>query len=521
MILWAPVADRQTRDIVAFPCRRDLRPRTPVPINMRTHMNLRYTLRRTRHKPNAVIAAVVRHQRCGQFASVFTLFELLVVIIALTLCVTVVRGHACDNTRAADSGDTGAAEASSTSTAPQPPPFGGPWDTRPKLTGDWYGLREDLREHGFTFDISATMYYQGIVSGGLNESFEFGGRNDYIMNVDGQKAGLWPGLFINLHGETVYGDSPNLDTGAIVPVSIGRSLPAIEGTVTALTSVKVTQALSESFVLYAGKINTVDNLQQPFMPGKGLDAGFMNGAFVFNPVLGRTIPYSTFGVGAAILSNGQPLATLTVYDTNDTSTTSPFHNLFDNGVIIYPTVSLPTKFFGMPGHQTVWGAYSSGSYPILEPDSLTIFPPPLPGPPPRISTRGSWWIDYRVDQALWVDSEDPTRTWGVFGDFGISDGKPNPVRWSAIAGIGGSSPIPSRKLDTFGVAYYYLAISNSFKDDLGPLASLLRDEHGMELFYNVAVTPWFHVTADMQVITPILDRADTAIVLGFRARIDF
>ena len=225
MILWAPVADRQTRDIVAFPCRRDLRPRTPVPINMRTHMNLRYTLRRTRNKPNAVIASVLLHQRCGQFASVFTHFELLLLIIALTLCVTVVRGHACDNTRAADSGDTGAAEASSTSTAPQPPPFGGPWDTRPKLTGDWYGLREDLREHGFTFDISATMYYQGIVSGGLNESFEFGGRNDYIMNVDGQKAGLWPGLFINLHGETVYGDSPNLDTGAIVPVSIGRSLP--------------------------------------------------------------------------------------------------------------------------------------------------------------------------------------------------------------------------------------------------------------------------------------------------------
>jgi hypothetical protein len=249
---------------------------------------------------------------------------------------------------AADMPADGEAGVSSSSTASQPAPFGGPWNSRPKLTGDWGGLREQLRDHGFTFDISATTYYQGTASGGLQDTFRFGGRNDYLLNVDGQKAGLWPGLFINLHGETVYGDSVNLSTGAVVPVNIGRSLPRIDGTVTALTAVKFAQALSENLVLYAGKINTIDNLQQPFMPGRGLDAGFMNGAFVFNPVLGRTIPYSTFGAGAAILADGQPLVTLTVYDTHDASTTSVFDQLFDNGAIIYPTVSLPTKFFHIP-----------------------------------------------------------------------------------------------------------------------------------------------------------------------------
>jgi hypothetical protein len=38
----------------------------------------------------------------------------------------------------------GEAGGSSTSTAPQPSPFGGPWNSRPKLTGDWCGLREQL-----------------------------------------------------------------------------------------------------------------------------------------------------------------------------------------------------------------------------------------------------------------------------------------------------------------------------------------------------------------------------------------
>ena len=412
----------------------------------------------------------------------------------------------------------------SPSTAPQPPPFGGPWYSRPKLAGDWWGVREQLRDHGFTFDLSSTAYYQGVANGGLRETFRFGGRNDYLLNVDGQKAGLWQGLSLYVHGETVYGDSVNLPPGAIVPVNIGRAHPVFTVTASGLTAFKFTQALSENFVLFGGKINTIDNVQQPFMPGRGLDAGFMNAAFVWNPILGRTMNYSTFGTGAAVLAGGYPVFSLTVYDTSDHSTTSVFDNLFDNGAIIYPTVSVPTKFFGLPGHQSVWGAYSSGRYAIVTPQSLNLIPQVLQGqiPPASLTTlvRGSWWITYLFDQALWVDPADQTRSWGVFGNAGISDGKPNPIKWSAILGVGGSSPIPNRKLDTFGVAYYYLGFDGGFKN-LASVITPVRDERGLELFYNVGVTPWCHVTADLQVITPILEGAETSLVLGLRAKIDF
>jgi porin len=49
----------------------------------------------------------------------------------------------------------------------------------------------------------------------------------------------------------------------------------------------------------------------------------------------------------------------------------------------------------------------------------------------------------------------------------------------------------------------------------------VRDERGLELFYNVGVTPWCHVTADMQVITPILQSAQTTLVFGVRMKLDF
>jgi porin len=409
------------------------------------------------------------------------------------------------------------ADASSASTVSQPAPFGGAWDSRLKLTGDWGGVREELRDHGITLDVSSTTYYQGVASGGLDRGSDFGGRNDYWLNIVGQKAGLWPGFFITLHGETVYGESVNHQTGAVVPVSIGRAHPVFSGTENALTSVKFTQALSENFLVYGGKINTIDNVQQPFMSGRGLDAGFMNAAFVWNPILGRTMNYATLGAGAAVLSEGYPVASLTVYDTKDDSTTSGFNNAFDNGAIIYPTVSLPTKFFGMPGHQSLWGAYSSGHYSIVEKQSLNQISPELSA---TTLESGSWWITYLFDQALWVDPKDQTRTWGVFGNLGISDGKANPVHWSGILGIGGSSPIPARRYDSFGLAYYYLGLSKDFKDVAGTITPV-RDERGLELFYNVGVTPCLHLTPDLQVITPILGGAETSVVLGLRMKIDF
>jgi porin len=151
---------------------------------------------------------------------------------------------------------------------------------------------------------------------------------------------------------------------------------------------------------------------------------------------------------------------------------------------------------------------------------LLIFPPPVSGLPPTTLVQGSWWIDYRFDQALWVDPTDKTRSWGVFGDFGISDGKPNPIRWSGILGVGGSSPIPNRQLDSFGMAYYYMGLSDDFRNAVGSIVPL-RDERGLELFYDLGVTPWFHVTADLQVITPLLEPVHNSVVLGLRSKIDF
>jgi porin len=403
---------------------------------------------------------------------------------------------------------------------PAPPPYGGPLAERAKLTGDWFGARSALRDRGVTWDVSSTNFYQGVTSGGLNREFRYGGRADYVAAIDGAKAGLWDGLFVNLHGETLYGTSVNSFTGALLPVSIAQSVPLLDRSVTALTGVKVTQALSKNFAVFAGKINTADDFNQPFTGGARGVNGFWNTGMLIPPVLARTIPYSTFGAGFAVLRDLQPVLAVSVFDTHNTPTVSGFDRFFTNGATVTAQGNLPVTVAGRPGHYSVGGSYSSGKYAALDNNLPYLITQRLQGLlPPLPRETGSWAVYGLFDQAVWADAESK-RSWGVFGHAGISDGNPNPIRWSSNVGVGGSSPLASRKLDTFGVGYFYIGLSESLRN-FAPRLFPLRDEHGVELFYNVGVTPWCHVTPDLQIVTPVRDRVDTSVNFGIRAKIDF
>jgi porin len=402
-------------------------------------------------------------------------------------------------------------------TPTEAPSFGGPLLERSKLTGDWLGRRSSLQDYGITFDVSTTQYYQGVAAGGLEQAFQYGGRNDYFLNLDGEKLGLWRGASVTLHGETRYGESVNSLAGTLLAPNLFLALPVPNGSVTALTGVTFTQYLSEELLVYGGKLNTMDGVEQPLTGASNL-TGFQNTAMLYNPVFARTIPYSTFGAGFDCLQDEETVFAACVYDTNDTPTVSGFDTFFDNGATVYAELNLPTTFFDLPGHQGISGTYSSGTYTNLTPSAYLD---PIEGLV-IVSTQitGSWCLAYNFDQALYVSPEDPDRMWGVFGNFGIADNNPSPVRWFASAGVSGASQIAGRNADSFGVAYFYLGVSEPLKD-FAPILLSLRDEQGVELYYNVAVTPWCQITPNLQVITPFRDRADTSLLFGLRAMIDF
>jgi carbohydrate-selective porin OprB len=332
-----------------------------------------------------------------------------------------------------------AAALAGTTPAQEPPSANSSSPDPPTLTGDWGGCRTALEESGLTFDLSTTQFYQGIASGGLEQAFPYGGRNDYFLTVDGERLGLWRGLFVTLHGETRYGESANFLTGALSPVNEYLLVPAQEGFVTALTGVKFTQRLSEDTLIYAGKINLLDEIRQPLTGAVGLE-GFLNTSLIFNTILARTLPYSTFGAGFVYSRDDHPVFAVSVYDTNDTPTVSGFNTFFDNGVTIFGIVNLPTRFFGLPGHQGLSGTYSTGRYTNVQGSSYLD---PIEGVVVRAATKtGSWALAYNFDQAVWAATDDPERVWGGVRQPGDRGRQPQPDSLVRRGGDQRSKPAP-------------------------------------------------------------------------------
>ena len=88
-----------------------------------------------------------------------------------------------------------------------PPTYAGDIWSRPRLTGDWGGFRDQLAKKGVVFDADLLLMPQGVLSGGRDTGAGFWGNAEYTLNVDTGKAGLWPGGFLKVAGLTGFGDT--------------------------------------------------------------------------------------------------------------------------------------------------------------------------------------------------------------------------------------------------------------------------------------------------------------------------
>lgn len=396
------------------------------------------------------------------------------------------------------------------------PNFGGPLCERAFLTGDWCGYRTCLAENGIMFNGNVTQFYQGVVHGGLNETFKYGGHADYFLNMDMGKLMDMKGLFVTVHADTRFGQDVNLDAVGLAPVNSIMLYPSQEDE-TAITGFLVTQALSEELLVTMGKFNLLDLFAQIYpQTGRGVD-GFMNITSLTPLSLGRPLNLSIMGAGVTTLNEGRVQGTLAVLDTNNSSTTSGFDDLFDNGVVFVGYWRIFTCLCDLPGSHALMGIYSNKQYSSIDPESLTFIPGVgiVPG-----EETGTWNLTYFWEQKLWVDPCDAQRNIGALTSVGISDGNPNPIRWGATVAVQAQGLVCDRPADTIGVSYFYTGLSSDFKDLGGRLIDL-QDVQGVELYYNAAVTPWFHLTADLQIVEPADEAKDTAVVIGLRGKIDF
>jgi porin len=416
-------------------------------------------------------------------------------------------------------------------------PYPGDFWSRPTLTGDWGGVRNDLAKQGVTFDLSLTQVYQGVTGGGKNSRWEYGGTGDLTISVDTQKLGLWLGGFLNVEVEGNYNESVNGYTGALMAVSSNRMYPIPFSDNLNVSAANFTHFLSQYGGVTFGKYATVTATSgdmNEFAHGKG-DTQFMNLAFNFNPLLALTVPYSTLGAGVIVLPTKDPrgaIVSLMVLQGDGISSTTGFSDLNQNILSFAGEGRVRTDFFGLTGHQLLGATTSNKKYTSIDQSARIIIENAA-----LEDKKGSWNIYYNFDQYLYEPKKGAGQGIGIFGRFGASDGNPDPMHYFYSFGVGGKGVIFCRSLDTYGIGYYYMEVSSP--TFTGPFAgrAALRDEQGFEAYYNIAVTPWMRLTPDIQIIrgaqrntvstntagTSIvgMKSIDTATVLGLRLQLIF
>lgn len=395
---------------------------------------------------------------------------------------------------------------------------------RETMTGDWGGSRARWKEHGVEMQFILAGFVQGTASGGVQRQTLLNGKLESKFNIDFEKLSGWKYWSAQVKFEYRFGAPVLGGTGALNTVNTNVTIPASKGSVFAITALNFTRVFPIStqkgheIAVSFGRYNTLD-IQEKFFGGAGLEK-FFNAAQI-GPMTGlRQVPNVTNGMSIDYIRKGESFIAFGLLDPNDVSTTAGLDRLFADGVTLAPVINLPGKWFGKTGKHTFSYTVTTRKYTPFDALKQIVSPgPPLKPPQPK---RGSFSVSYVGRQFLIERGKDDG--WGVFTQLSIADDDTSPVTRFFDVGLGGNGIFTSRQQDEFGIAYAYTGLSKVLTNNLN-LVTLgnvrPHAEHQFEAFYIFHIAPWLKLTSDVQIIRPVVRRADTAVIPGARLELIF
>jgi porin len=411
------------------------------------------------------------------------------------------------------------------------------WE-RDRLTGDWGGLRTDLNDHGIKPRARFSQFVQGVGSGGIETNGRYSGKVDWIVDLDVSKfLGIWPGLFINLHAETQYGDSVFTDAGPSSLPNTPMLLPLPNCACTEITNLTIMQGLWEgsiplqedkgAVVLAAGKLNIVDLLTTSFPNfANGLE-GFLN----FN-ALYPAWPYlrfwfiSQYGASLALFNEdrGMPQVSFLVYGQDNVSAKWDISDSFSDGVGL---MGLFRVFWDWGDKQGYAAVLASGSTKEYSAGGDIAWEPPFPGfdPVPSLvrDTGNPWQVNPFLYQEIWRgdDGGEHERKVYLWLTGAVADKSPSFARWSVLGTVEALGPLASRPMDRMGFAGWYTAWNGNYERALRLIGVSPRNVFGFEVYYSFAINRWLRLTADLQLVQNLDKAYDLAVIPGARLVLEF
>jgi porin len=414
------------------------------------------------------------------------------------------------------------------------PDYKGTFGDRSTLTGDWNGVRQDLVDKGLHLDFKVVTTYQNMFDGGIDRDDGFVSTQELLLQLDTGKADLWEGGLIKLRVQSRFGDALE-GVGAFSPTNTNALFPNdidhINQDTIAITELVYTQFLAPQFGIFAGLINTTEGDANVLAGNASSSSQFMNSSFLLSMGELRTTPSSTLGAGLIFIPTDWLLGTFAIVDSEESAADNPFSSA--KGSTLSTEWKAKYQLGALPGAQTVGFLYAFDNE-YLETNQDPREGPFLLGLIKRFrsgqsldTSSDSWAFYHNAHQYIQYENG---RGWGIFTRFGIAERDTNPIDWSVAVGISGKGLFDFRPNDTFGFGYYHLQLTETQLFE----ALDINDENGFEIWYNAELTPWFHLTADLQIIDTAFDKpgfnngfvgelpeGELAWIIGVRTEIKF
>jgi len=359
--------------------------------------------------------------------------------------------------------------------------------------------RQKLYEGGIALDASVTQTPQGVVSGGEDRAWRYSGNADYYLALDSDRLGLWPGGLLKLTGRTKFGRGVLTQAGNLSPVNYGWLLPSFEDESDSfLEEYYITQGLTDWAALVFGRL-LLGNVGDPNRLAGNEQTQFVNTSLRNSPLL--AVVTSSLSVHSAILLV-QP------------------YSVGTQVIVNWEVAGLTGEFLPIGG----WSNKAKFDNPLLDRDIFEGIDIP--------EKNGNWIVGFSANQYFYVPKEPSTKLVkatpfilqpegiGAFLRFHYAPEDRNLFNVFVSGGITGRGVIPTRPLDRYGIGFYALFQSDDFKNH-PILGTLLEDEWGMEVFYNLAITPWLQFTPSLQYVDSGQVDVDHSVVVTTRLQLYF
>jgi porin len=443
----------------------------------------------------------------------------------------------------------GAAEAPAPAvTAAAPDPADSIWQ-RNTLTGSWNGMRSRLEAAGITLGLQEQEEVWANVAGGQRRGTAYDGSTMASVKLDLDKLIGWTDAKFFVSAYQIHGSGPTKNlTGNIQLVS------NIEATSdTKLYQLWIEQTLFDGrFSIRAGQGGVNDEMMISTN-----SALFMNSSFglpglsaVDLPSGGPDYPMATPFARIEIKPSDQVTIFAGIFNGDPASPGSGDPQLRDKGGVAFRTndhvlaaaelwyaINQGPDATGLPGTYKIGAWVHSGHFAdeLRDSNGVSLASPASNGIPayhsPDFAVYGI------VDQTIWRNPANQQQSVAAFLHVIGAPAEYNSSNLFVAAGLNWIGPFAGRENDTIGIAVAYLGISpvkRRFGNDAvyftGQGTPYLASETVIEATWQIALTPWWMLQPDLQIVVNpgagllpagVTKPLDRAVIGGLRTIITF